>query len=218
MPRLAAHVVALEHPTMLGDWAPADTGPLASCRIGFVGGGRDAKGIHEFLAIVAEVRRRSQGIEFEVVGSVPRHVPEQALSGVRTSTSRLPLDEFVRRLRALTYVVWLGDPTHYRLVASGSLVDTLALGVPVICRAGPLVDALFERFGDIGYKCDSLESLTETVMRVGRGSNSQTYAAHRRAAAAAGRQLAPERAASLIRGLLGLAVDDRTIAGDAAAS
>jgi glycosyltransferase involved in cell wall biosynthesis len=199
-PRLARYVVAMDHPSLLGDLPdgaePARPPPL---RFGFVGGGRGAKGFKAFITLADAVRREYPAVEFEVIGSAPAAIAGGALSGLTWSEQKLPLVEFVRRLRGVTYAVWLGEPSHYRLVASGSLVDTLALGIPVICRSGPLVEYLFETLGNVGFRSASIEELQRHMLSAASGFPDRQYNELRKRVGLAKGALAPETGASQLR-------------------
>lgn len=202
-PRLAAHVVSVDHPSLLGD-IPA-TEPLhvpPPLRFGFVGGGRSAKRLADFAHLARDVRSRYANMEFHVVGAVPDEFPRRDLAGLSWSDARLPLLEYVGRIRQLSHVVWLGDPEHYRLVASGSLVDAIALGVPILCQSGPLSAHLFRGFGDIGWLCDSVAEMRETIGRLASSLPVERDRAQRERLREARQQLAPEACAGDLRGAL----------------
>lgn len=231
-PRLAARVLAIELPSLLGD-LPGDAGRRGnpSLRFGFVGAGREAKGFHQFLEVAGAIRQDHPEVHFEVVGSVPAGLAPSALQ-VLTSLDRnqprgvarepavggragkeqaphhpgagvLPLADFVATIRALDYIVWLGDPKHYQLVASGSLSDAIALGIPVICLSGPLVDHVFERIGEVGIRCDTVAEMQREILRIVTEFPEETYRRHLEALRAARAALAPEACASQLRLALG---------------
>jgi glycosyltransferase involved in cell wall biosynthesis len=202
-PHTAAHVLSCEHPSLLGDLATPTTAlTVPPFRFGFVGGGRTAKGIMLFLALARAVRQKYPDVQFEIVGSVPADIPRDQLTGLSWSEDKLPLTEFVARLRNLTHVVWLGDPEHYRLVASGSLTDTIALGVPLICQRGPLVDHMFELFGNLGVRANSAAELEGALTEIVTRFSNDDYRRQREAAQAAGAALTPEALAPMLRSAL----------------
>lgn len=195
-PTLASRTIAIDHPSLLADIPDERVESPRQLRFGFVGGGRDAKGFTEFLELATSIRKAHPEVEFRVVGSALPDAPRNALAQLEWSDRKLPLAEFVGKLRQLTHVVWLGDPRHYRLVASGSLADAVALGIPVICLRGPFVDHLFERFGQIGVRCSSLADVRAAVLAIAANPESvgsTSHAVHLRAAQAA---LAPEASAA----------------------
>jgi len=166
-PWFASRAIAIDHPSLLGDVPGGDDRvPTSPLRFGFVGAGRGAKGLGDFTEIAAAVRRVHPDVAFEVAGSAPPDPVRSAQAGLTWPDRRLPLVEYVRRLRGLSHVIWLGEPAHYTLVASGSLVDSIAIGLPVICRSGPLVDHLFSRLGDIGANCATLADVQREVLRL----------------------------------------------------
>lgn len=191
--RLSSHVVAIEHPSLLGDVPlsrPLHVPPPV--RFGFVGGGREAKGLLQFVELARAVRARHPDAEFHIVGSVSPNVPDEQLAGLVYSRTRLPLQDYVQRIRDLSHVVWLGDVDHYRLVASGSLADVVAIGVPVICQAAPFAERLFRQFGEIGWLCQSLEEVQDTVMQIASDWSAGGDREQRERLAAARATLAPE--------------------------
>jgi hypothetical protein len=211
-PRMAAHALAIDHPSLLSD-LPNHGGrrSIPTLRFGFVGGGRDAKGFQKFLEIVNVVRPDHPEVDFEVVGAVPADTPRSALERLTWSDRKLPFGEFVQKLRALSYIIWLGDPAHYRLVASGSLADAIALGIPVICLSGPLVDHQFQRFGEIGVRCATHEDVQREVLSIVTNFSEEAYRRHIGAVRVAKARMAPEACAPQLRialGMLGSEVAD----------
>ncbi|NOT26784.1 MAG: hypothetical protein HOP16_11855 [Acidobacteria bacterium] len=232
-PRMAAHAVAIELPSLLGD-LPGDAGRRGnrSLRFGFVGAGRKAKGFHQFLEVARAIRQDHPEVHFEVVGSVPAGLAPSALQ-LLTSVDRnqprdvgserglgvsrggeeqaphhpgagvLPLVDFVATIRALDYIVWLGDPKHYQLVASGSLADAIALGIPVICLSGPLVDHVFEQVGEVGIRCETVADMQREILRIVTKFPEETYRRHIEALRTARTALAPEACVSQLRLALG---------------
>jgi glycosyltransferase involved in cell wall biosynthesis len=167
-PGLAKHTFAVDHPSLLGDLGAAAGREDArnSVSFGFVGGGRGRKGFREFLELAHRVLERSPDADFEIVGSAPLKLAAIAPPQLRWSSEKLPLDEFVRRIRRLSYVIWLGRPEHYHLVASGSFVDALAVGTPIICLRGSFVDHFFDRFGAIGIRCGEVGDVADALHRL----------------------------------------------------
>lgn len=192
-PRMARRVIAVDHPSLMGDM-PAFNSPteVPQLRFGFVGGGRNAKGLQAFVDLAVAVRRDHPQVVFEVVGSAPADIPHSALAQLTWSNQKLPLTEFISRLRGLSHAVWLGDPVHYRLVASGSLVDTIALGIPVICLKGPFVDHLFGRMENIGVRCDTLRDVQREVLNLVTHFSTESYRRQRETLLEVRASLAPE--------------------------
>lgn len=199
-PRTARHVVSIDHPSLLGDVPGPETHhappPL---KFGFIGTGRNVKRVVEFARLAKEVRARCRDAEFHIIGSVGREVPRDQLEELRYADHRLPLREFGDGIRSLSHAVWLGDPHHYGLVASGSLVDALALGLPVICQRGPLCDHLFGRLGDIGFRCETMADVRDQVLRIVADFSVDRYQAQCESLRHARLYLSPESCAGTVR-------------------
>jgi len=198
-PRLHRHVTSVDHPSLLGDVPTVASAPPPGLRFGFVGGGRGPKGLLAFTKLARELRASRRDAEFHIVGAVPPGVDRGELEGLEWSGSRLPLLEYVARIRRLTHVVWLGDPDHYGLVASGSLADVISLRVPLVCHGGPFVDHLFHRFGDIGFRGATLEHVRDEIGGLLSDFSVERDALQRERLAAARLALLPEASADVIR-------------------
>ncbi len=202
-PRLARRTVVIEHPSLMGDVpSHAPTVRHSTPRFGFMGFGRDAKGFATFLELAESVRARYPDATFEVVGSAPADATESDRALLLWSEQPLPLRDFTHRLRGLTHVIWLGRPEHYGLVVSGSLIDTLALGIPVVCLSGPFVDDLFVSFGEIGSRCATTADVEGEVLQILASFSEEDYSRHRRAMVTASLPLRPESSAHLLRAAL----------------
>jgi hypothetical protein len=202
-PSLAATTMAIDHPSLIGDlsYGGRVSESVPPLKFGFIGGGRNGKGFGEFVELAEAVHRDHPTIPFEVVGSV-KGAPRSNDPNLHWSEEKLPFPEFVSRLRGLSHVIWLGNPRHYDLVASGSLADAVALGIPVICQSGPFVDHFFERFGDIGVKGDTKEEIRRQVGNLIAGFDAGEYRKQKQALERAKQLLAPEAAAgALLSGL-----------------
>ena len=71
-------------------------------------------------------------------------------------------------------------------------VDALSFGKPGIYLRNPFVEHYFERMGDIGYLCDSLDQVQETVESILLRFPLERYRAQRRAVGKGRRLFAPE--------------------------
>jgi glycosyltransferase involved in cell wall biosynthesis len=203
-PQIAGRVFSIELPSLLGELqAAGGTHQPPPLRFGFVGGGRSAKGLARYLKLVRDVHARDPGVEFRLVGSVPQSVAEDDLRGLDWSRLKLPLDEYVARIRALSHVIWLGDADHYRLVASASLADVAAIGVPVVCQRSPFSEHLFRRFGDIGWLCDSADEVHTRICQLLDRFPAEHDAAQRRRLRSAANDLRPEAGCAELQLALG---------------
>jgi glycosyltransferase involved in cell wall biosynthesis len=125
-------------------------------RIGLVGQATRAKGIDLFLDIARDFKaRHGDRVEFVLVGRAPVGSDLSAFDILEgpVTTDMLPRDRYLARLAGLHYVFLPLQEQYYQLSASGALIDAITWLKPVIATRLPIVEALFRRFGDIGYLC-----------------------------------------------------------------
>ena len=107
-------------------------------------------------------------VEFHAVGNVHRELAHEDQSILAQPLAHWPLArrDFVQAVAKLHYVVLPYQGDYYRLSASGTLVDALRFGKPIISTNFPFVRALFDRFGDIGFLCDGEDGLGAILHQV----------------------------------------------------
>ncbi len=205
-PAAAARTDVLPHPVHIEE-IPA--GPAASLgsplRVGFVGQGTQAKGFDAFLSLAHDLSARYGGrVTFHHVGRV---LPGTDLSRCEvladpSSSEGLSRSEFLRRLGRLHYVLLPFHERYYNLSASGALIDAITWAKPVIATKLPLVQQLFDRFGDIGFLCEGEAGLRDAVETILIERDQERYARQVAAIARARDSRRPEALAGEYRKVL----------------
>jgi hypothetical protein len=153
----------------------------APIRFGYFGVGRNAeRAFNQFVRLAKEVQQEplEHESEFVMVGHVPTGMGDPPVHpGVVQAASHtpLPVNEYKRRARTVTYAVSLADPAHYRLVASASFLDALSCVKPGIFLRNPYLEYYFGKIGDIGYLCGSYEEVRGVVFSVIRNFPEARY-------------------------------------------
>lgn len=199
-PALAARFDVLDVPSFLrGDTSANGAAAPDMVRFGFFGVGY--KGFASFAWLASAVRPRYANARFDMVGFLNTPAEPSSYEGFveGVSTTALPREEFERRAGAVTYAVWTADPTRYRFTASASFVDALAFGKPGIYLRNPFVEHYFDRMGDIGYLCDSLEQMQELIESILTHFPLERYHAQRRAILEGRGLFSPETLAARLR-------------------
>jgi hypothetical protein len=169
--RLAHRIDLFPHPLppdLLegGARVPPETPPI---KIGLLGLCTPQKGLFTFLRLAQRLTGTLVGnLEFHIVGRIHSDHLEQAQRyseylTIPTSSEPLPRNRFVDELARLHYAAFFFDGRHYDATASGVLLDCIALGIPLIGRRHPLIDALRESAGNIGEFCE--EGQEEAMVR-----------------------------------------------------
>jgi hypothetical protein len=170
LPAAAARTDVLELPINVAELADQPAPGFAPpIRIGLVGLATAAKGTDLFLDLAREMTARFPGkVTFHHVGRLtPDADPAPfAVLADPPSTAHLSRAEFTARLAALHYVFLPIREGYYNLSASGALLDAMTWAKPVITRALPIITPHFQRFGDIGYLCDSDAAMRTAVATI----------------------------------------------------
>jgi hypothetical protein len=147
-------------------------------RIGLVGQATESKGITPFLALAWDfAQSHPNAVSFHLVGNVPSNTDLSAFAVLNepVPTGHLPRAEFVEKLRRLHYVCLPLQPNYYELSASGALIDAVVWMRPVIATRVPIIEDLFDRFGDIGDLCDDLAGVRAAIARLASAPDPQRY-------------------------------------------
>lgn len=75
----------------------------------------------------------------------------------------LPREEYEHNINQLDYSIFFYPPDEYIFRASGAIADTIAKCKPIICLQHPIFDYMFSNGGDIGFKCETLEEMTDLL-------------------------------------------------------
>jgi hypothetical protein len=156
-PALAARLEAFPHPVP-SNYEPRSSLPGADpLAVGLLGLATPQKGLLPFVEL-AEAFRGRPDVRFELVGRLHADLPEDVSRRARAlgtaPDGRLPREEFIRRVGALTFAAFFFDLEHYGLTASGVLLDCIAMGIPLVGYRHPALLALQREAGDIGHFCD----------------------------------------------------------------
>jgi hypothetical protein len=129
-----------------------DGGAGGPARLGFLGLAGEGKGFARFVEAARGFAGRA---EFHAIGHAPPgdmvHRMGDGLLATRPRARRWPRDEFLLAASRLDFACLFHDPLRYRHVASGVLMDALALRLPFLAPDIPLFAALFRAHGPCGF-------------------------------------------------------------------
>jgi glycosyltransferase involved in cell wall biosynthesis len=171
-PEFAERFATLPHPlpTIEGNRQPGGWGEPAAegaqelrpIRIAFLGAAQGKKGFDTFLELARNLTCRLPGrVEFHAIGWLPPESAGLDLSSLARQPSRNKIDraEFLKALESIDYVCMPYSQELYRYSASGTLLDAVATGKPLVALRSPILEDLQTDFGDIGELGDSREQL-----------------------------------------------------------
>ena len=114
---------------------------------------------------------------------------------------RLSRDDFIERVKRLHYIIMPYRLDYYETAPSGTLLDAIAWGIPIIATKLPIFERAFQTYGNIGYLFQDREELKKLLAKLVRAADHGAYAS----------QLSNLSQARLARGPEKLAADYRDI-------
>jgi hypothetical protein len=179
LPQLAERIKVFEHPISPSEGASEDVDLVEPVRFGFLGTALKSKGYALFVetanTITAQYGRRA---EFHVLGRCPEESRDvQGTEALTTQPAAVQLtrNDFTRGVASLHYIVLPYDPASYALSASGVLLDAIAWQKPIIARGIPSFEALFKKYGEIGYLFNQDSELSPLIQRILHTPDSSLY-------------------------------------------
>jgi hypothetical protein len=164
LPAVSPAVATLEHPILSSEWtANPPLTPTGKVKIGFVGHARRAKGFDLFVELADRCSR--DDIEFHAIGHSSPETDQLDLSRLARKPSQMPLlrDEYLAALEGVD-LVCLPLPGHvYDFTGSGTVSDAIAALKPLIVFRNRTMEAMFARYGPIGWLADDREDLFRLV-------------------------------------------------------
>ena len=164
LPAIAPAIVTLEHPILPSEWT---ANPLlvrtGRVKIGFVGHARRAKGFDLFVELADSCSR--DDIEFHAIGHSSPETVHLDTSKLARNPSKMPLlrGEYLAALEEVD-LVCLPLPGHvYDFTGSGTVSDAIAALKPLIVFRNRTMEAMFARYGPIGWLAEDRDDLIRLV-------------------------------------------------------
>jgi hypothetical protein len=179
LPFLSENIEALEHPIAPTEGSTEGIPLSKPIRFGFLGLADKAKGFPVFLELANGIMvNHKKDAEFHVVGRFPENTADmngtEALA-TKPGTELMSRTKFAAGLRPLHFVVLSHEAATYALTASGVVLDAIAWQKPIIARRIPIFEAMFKRYGDIGYLFSDDSELRDIVERILAAADTLRY-------------------------------------------
>ncbi len=203
LPWLVGKIESLEHPISPNEGTNEILDLDEPIRFGFLGTALKNKGYPLFVDVANVITEKyGRRAEFHVIGRCPDE--SNGVGGTQAFTTQpaaaqLTRDDFIRGVALLHFVVLPYEAAQYTQTASGVLLDAIAWRKPVIARKIPIFEAMFDRYGDIGYLFSDAAELTKIVEGIVRSPDSSRYGRQVRNLGIAKTSRSPETLASAYR-------------------
>ncbi|MDQ7837660.1 MAG: glycosyltransferase [Thermodesulfobacteriota bacterium] len=176
---LQGSVAVLEHPIAPNERFENSIALMPPIKFGFLGASTEAKGFDRYLKVASEIKSRFPGrAEFHAYGSISDGLSKLQMSvlDVQPQQTKLGRNQYVCGLKNLHFVCFPYKKGHYELSPSGALLDAVAFGKPIVASRLPIFEALFDRYGDIGYLFDTEGEFCQIIQQIAQEADDRRYA------------------------------------------
>ncbi|HWO43248.1 MAG TPA: hypothetical protein VNO43_15705 [Candidatus Eisenbacteria bacterium] len=167
LPFLAGRVEVFEHPLLPNETASEPTLLNYPIRFGFLGLANRQKGFPIFLdAANRAIRKYSPRVEFHALGMASKaleDLPHQETLTRRPAAQHLSRDEYTAAIAKLHFTIFPYDPVYYASCPSGTLLDAVSSGKPLIAARIPMFENFFLKHGNVGYLFGSNCELNDII-------------------------------------------------------
>jgi glycosyltransferase involved in cell wall biosynthesis len=131
-------------------------------------------------------------------------VPAGSSVKLLTKRDTLSPEELDSYINMMDFCVFLYPSNYYRFTASGALLEALAHLKPVVALHNPYFDYVFDKMGDVGYLCDTVDEMAAVVKKIVLTGDTTRYNAQRQNIMNGMRLFSTEYLADNMREILGL--------------
>ncbi len=180
LPALQGRVAAIPLPYDFGTAQPLQAERHGPVRFGALGIASRNKGSQLLEPLAEKIHSEHPGAaRFLQIGPVVDDSMPGAGSGrVEVPSQQQPIAEleYVALASTLDYSLVLHDPAKYELSCSASVLDSFRFRKPIVALRNSGVDYYASVMGDIGYLCDDLDQVAETISSICDEFPSRRYA------------------------------------------
>ena len=125
-----------------------------------------------------------------------------------SSSPALSAEEYQRRLLDAHYAVWIGDAGEYRLRASATFLDAIALGRPLVYLRNDFMDFYHDRRGNFGFPASGIGEIEERMIALAGIPPGDDYRRMAQTAIDVASTFSPANVAPALRSAIGQALEE----------
>lgn len=179
LPALSGKIEVLEHPLPPNEVGSKTTQLSAPIRFGFLGLANEAKGFPVFMKLAEEITGTCPDhTEFHAIGrlsSAGNHPLRTDVLTTKPGLERLSRADYIHGVERLHFIVLPFQASQYELNSSGTLLDAMAWGKPLIARKISMFENIFAKHGDIGFLFSTDRELREIVESIVESADNAHY-------------------------------------------
>lgn len=175
LPKTKNYLQVLPHPVVQRK-TNSNAGDSLPIKLGFLGLATKRKGFDVFKKIAKKAHDYScyscyvVGRYDETDTSIPKEYFAQG-----PFSEHLPHAKYNQLTSEINYICVFLDQERYSLSASGTLLDALSFGKPIIALNIPIIKQLFNEYGDIGFLCNDELEINQVLEQLSKGLDPDRY-------------------------------------------
>jgi hypothetical protein len=166
------NIISIDHPyNYHADFEPEPKVIKNTIIIANIGTGLINKNSHLFfqLAKMQEINIKKEIVKFIQVGNVSPEVMSYSNGHVEIISNNefIPFDNFEKNiLKADYFIYFFTENSFYDLCPSGTFFDAIRYKKPIISLKNPFFDYYFNKLGNIGYLCRTIEDMNDIINKI----------------------------------------------------
>jgi hypothetical protein len=129
-------------------------------------------------------------------------IPDGSKLRLQGDTKSLSSEELDAYINMMDFCVFLYPADYYLFTASGALLEALAHLKPFVALHNPYFDYVFDKMGDIGYLCDTVDEMAATIKEIVLAGDIERYNTQRQNIKEGLKLFSPEYLAVKMKSLL----------------
>jgi hypothetical protein len=174
------NTITIDHPYNYEIVDKLDSYSNSNIVIANIGTGIMNKNSHLFYKL-AEMQRDSINlgrVKFVQIGNISSEVQSYSNKYVDLVNDNkfIPFDIFEEKVRQADYFIYFfSENTLYDLCPSGTFFDALKYRKPIISLSNPFFKYYFEKLGNIGYLCNSVDEMSVLITEIIENKRDENY-------------------------------------------
>jgi hypothetical protein len=179
----------------------------AEIHIAAVGFSAIEKGSDKIFELEEKLADYTSTIQLFYIGNIKNDkrmsIPPNTKITIYGGDSPLPPDEFNTHIDTMHYCIFFYPPNSYRLTASGAIFDALTHLKPVIALRNSYFEYIFNKIGDIGYLCETVDEMAEIIKKISMKKDIAQYWKQQENISKGLKYFSPEFLESRLRDIIG---------------
>lgn len=123
------------------------------------------RGLDEVVSLLKALNKKAGKAKIFAISKVVSDfdLEDYGLVCLNKSNDLLPVEEYSNYVSQMDYILLIYSLGSFKLTASGAVLEAIWNQKPIIALKNEYLVYLFDKFGEMGILCDSIEELTSSI-------------------------------------------------------